>query len=516
MWQSDLTGDSLTGPMGDMCQTNYMSWKGACQVCGKLRRRGAGIFCSNFLLARGPFPPCNNVWCGECYRPATLDPFPVQELDGEEDAGDLEVDRPKKHDHKRGRDGDHLMGVPFECDLCHFRNVTGRNPCWESAKDSYTLTCIRRANLDVMWSRATSTVELNLSRSQTDYFSAVQLFDMKSPLPILGSPEVRDRVGMGVALMMLNASLRPGKYEGHLQPDSVRKTRSWWNNAYLAGRGYGTDAVFAKDGKKLNVTSSVTSGDWFGRFYLGLKMRTGQVRKQNEALTIAVVLGCAEAAEDLRAEALDEGTKERIEETMCFMLASCGAVVRGEEVPLLSLDGMLSYWDASVQHDKPHIMLTLKGKFKGENDVRWHCVPVSLAGPSQIPFRLWFGRLIRRRVELQNRSEGPLLRGLDGRTKKIKDLDPTFLEILDRARFDKPDLINNTVETGDYSLWRSGRRGANTEATNLKVPEDTMFLLGRWRRREAASGTEPGLPIRQVYTQVSHALGALLAYSEAL
>ena len=408
------------------------------------------------------------------------------------------------------------MGVPFECDLCHFRNITGRNPSWTSSKDSYTLTCIRRANLDVMWSRSTSTVELNLSRSQRDYFSAMALFDLKDPLPHLGFSTVEDRVGMRVAVIMLNASLRPGKYVDHLQPDSVRKTRTWWNNGYLSGNKYMTNSIYAKDGKKMQQTNSVTTGDWFTRFQKGLKMRTGQIRKQNEAVTIEVLLACAAAAESMREETAVEKEIELIEETMCFLLASFGGVLRGEEVPLISLEGMIDYWDASVSHARPHIMLTLHGRFKGEADSRWHCVPISLEGPSHIPFHRWFGRLVKRRVERNGRSKGSLFLSSNGRLHRIKDLDPTFLEIIDRVRFDRPNLINATVDTGDYSLWRSGRRGANTEATNLQVPEDTMFMLGRWRRREAAAGTEPGLPIRQVYTQVSHSLNALLAFSQAL
>lgn len=51
-----LDRGSYTGPREDMTQTNCMSWKGTCQVCGKLQTNGAGIFCSNFLLARDPFP----------------------------------------------------------------------------------------------------------------------------------------------------------------------------------------------------------------------------------------------------------------------------------------------------------------------------------------------------------------------------------------------------------------------------------------------------------------------------
>jgi hypothetical protein len=72
-----------------------------------------------------------------------------------------------------------------------------------------------------MWSRAATTVKNNLGRLQQDYYAAMSLFDLRQPLPLLGSPRVVDRVGMTVALIMLKASLRPGKYEDHLQPDSV-------------------------------------------------------------------------------------------------------------------------------------------------------------------------------------------------------------------------------------------------------------------------------------------------------
>ncbi len=41
--------------------------------------------------------------------------------------------------YRCGRDGDHLMGVPFECDLCSFRNVSGRDPEFGNRKDLFTL-----------------------------------------------------------------------------------------------------------------------------------------------------------------------------------------------------------------------------------------------------------------------------------------------------------------------------------------------------------------------------------------
>ena len=95
------------------------------------------------------------------------DTFYVQRtLDEEED---LETEEELSDRFQVGRAGDHLMGIPFKCDLCHFRNLNGRNPCDHSAKDRYTLVLIRRAMLDACWSRERSTVTGNLSRLILDY-----------------------------------------------------------------------------------------------------------------------------------------------------------------------------------------------------------------------------------------------------------------------------------------------------------------------------------------------------------
>ena len=69
-------------------------------------------------------------------------------------------DKHTLNQYRCGRDGDHLMGVPFECDLClcSFRNVSGRDPEFGNGrdpefgnhKDLFTLTTIMRVSLDVM------------------------------------------------------------------------------------------------------------------------------------------------------------------------------------------------------------------------------------------------------------------------------------------------------------------------------------------------------------------------------
>ena len=78
-----------------MRQEDCMTCLGPCVFCGRTRKGGVGLFCSNFLLGRGPFPPCRNVWCGECYQEAIDDPFPRRqgmEREPEDPKEELEAD----------------------------------------------------------------------------------------------------------------------------------------------------------------------------------------------------------------------------------------------------------------------------------------------------------------------------------------------------------------------------------------------------------------------------------------
>jgi len=56
----------------------------------------------------------------------------------------------------KARAGDHFM-CQFQGDLCHFRNIQRRDPVIRNVKDSLSLRCIRRANLDAMWAREPTT-----------------------------------------------------------------------------------------------------------------------------------------------------------------------------------------------------------------------------------------------------------------------------------------------------------------------------------------------------------------------
>ena len=85
-----------------------------------------------------------------------------------------------------------------------------------------------------------------------------------------------------------------------------------------------------------------------------------------------------------------------------------------------------------------------------------------------------------------------------------------------KARDENPRLVPAVVEGTDFSLWRFPRRGAVLETTNHGVDAKVIKQVNHWRKKEAAKGSEPGLPMRQVYTQVWNTLPVILEFSRVL
>jgi hypothetical protein len=153
----------------------------------------------------------------------------------------------------RGRNGDNLV-TPFQCDLCHFRNLMQRDPVLTLAQDVRIMKLIRRANLDALWSREPTTVSSTLlnCRQGARIAGALgfgsQLFRPMGPFPL------SDTFGMGAAIVMLQSLLNPGKYDSHVQFGTVRKFRSAFSNAYHASDEGQEAVVMARDTRKLTVT----------------------------------------------------------------------------------------------------------------------------------------------------------------------------------------------------------------------------------------------------------------------
>ena len=454
---------------------------------------------------------------GACYRDYEDGLFPVQRtLDDDEDGGEsgFEVEDDAKEMFMCGRDGDHVMGVCFECDVCQFRNVNGRDVVWESPKDTRTLRYIRRALLDVMWSRTKETVKNTFNRMRKDCAEAAEALSVGRIFPKMGNPEVEDKVGMGIALVLLHASLRKGNYTNHLQFDTTRKTASWAWHACTAILRDEDETLYASDDKTMHASGAPTRTKWFQRFVLGVKRRMGVMRKQDEALTSEQVKALQELGEHMweRADGAEE--KRKVANVMAFVVIGFVASLRGEEVPLVSIKGLRAFWTETLP--KRFVMLTLRGRFKGEDNLKWHLVPVVDVTSSGIRVRRWVHRLLTLRLREDKVEEGPLFVDKNGKRAKMRDFNADFQQFVSIAMERSPHAFSNKAEVEDFNLRRSMRRGSTTQSLNNKTPPDIVNTMNRWRKREAARGAEPGLEMQQVYTQALSAVEATLVYSRNL
>ena len=172
-----------------------------------------------------------------------------------------------------------------------------------------------------------------------------------------------------------------------------------------------------------------------------------------------------------------------------------------------------TFWKETRNHRIPHMMMKIKGRFKGENNLRWHCVPLEDKKKSGIPTRRGTSRILYHRCELDKQERGFLFARDNTRKARIGYYDPMFRNLLERGKNMHPELFNTGVFIGDFSLRRSPRRGATTEADNKNVDTAAIELIDRWGKRESARGIGTGLSMRQVYTQVSRAVVASLRFS---
>ena len=183
---------------------------------------------------------------------------------------------------------------------------------------------------------------------------------------------------------------------------------------------------------------------------------------------------------------------------MAFAIIGFCISLREEEVLLVAIEGLLSFWKETRNHEVPHIMITLKGKFKGEDNLRWHCVPIADETKSGIPTRRWISRLLARRAQAEGKRTGYLFARPNGRKASLGDYDPLFRDYLAQAQKAFPKKFTSSVPVTDFSLRRSLRRGATTESENNAVDPVTIELINRWRKKERARRAEAGLVVCEI------------------
>lgn len=457
------------------------------------------------------------MWCHGCYESKNEDGFPRRALMDE--GGRTVEDQDDGSRFMFGRGGDQFM-LRFQCDMCHFQNIKGRDPVPTNGLDDKILRSIRRANLDAMWAREPSTVDTNRRQVKEMVLLSARMYGGDSSImPEMGPNEVSDVQGMGLATLLLEKSLKRGRTESTLQFDTVRKWRSSHSSLWHASVKGLEDSVAVRGVGKLVSSTAPANGPWFERFMEGLHKRMGDKSEPDLAMSIELVLEILRKCEAQLTEGERRKNAQSILEALRIgtfvSVGFCGGL-RGEEIMLMDVCGMMRHRAEGNSHKVPHTVIALLGKFKGETGQRYHYMPMAKESRSGIKLDFWVGKFLGWYHERGIR-EGHLMRSENGSRLRASHLSMPLFRILKEIQFERPDLIPSEVEVDEeFGMGRSLRRGSNSQAINAGLRKEVIDRNNRWRKFERSKGRNPRLEMQEHYADARLIVGALVEYSQSL
>ena len=160
--------------------------KGRCVQCRKTLVKRVGVFCGHFYKERGPYPPCQTMWCGGWYADQSKD-------------GEREVESR----YEAGRNSNH-MNTYFQCNICHFRNIQVRSLERSNLKYKTLLETIRRKSLDTSWIREPGTIIGNMWMLCNTTRVDIWYLGLEEWIPLFVPYPLTDEVGMRIAYVTLS------------------------------------------------------------------------------------------------------------------------------------------------------------------------------------------------------------------------------------------------------------------------------------------------------------------------
>ncbi|KAL7578517.1 hypothetical protein ACA910_011578 [Epithemia clementina (nom. ined.)] len=381
-----------------------------------------------------------------------------------------------------------------------------------------------RANLDAFWSRRPSTVGNNLQEMQ-QVMRISNSMRLDHPLETFkrGPFPLSDTFGMAAAIISLQHSLDKGENSKTIQWDTMRGVRSVMSKfVHTTPKGVG-GFVMSDGTRSTHITHSNTNTLWFKCFMDGCHERMRDVKVQDTAMTIDVLLGLQETLEQRWLEA-----QQLQDNNLLFELATLGCAIttgfssglRGEDFGHVRLKETILLTTQGLRHArKPHIVLGLEGCFKGQVSRKKHKIPLVRLTRSGIRNEDWLFWLVDQ-YERNNIVFGPLFcHTIQEQSRAIiQQLDMLLHKYLLALQETKPDLLPENVDVvNKFSFRQSLRRGSTSQARNAKVPKEAINLNNRWRHEESAGNRFAGHgKMIELYTNVLAALETLLQYSEPL
>ena len=431
---------------------------------------------------------------------------------------------------KKGEESRYLEGIdgaflvtPFQCDHCWFVNLERRLPNKHSYQDQRLLGYIRRANLDIIWSRAPGTIA-NAKNGIKHLVRSWQELGMKVELPALGPWVVGDNVGFGVAVAMLKYAQRSGiNRSTHMQFESIRKLRTAYAHLHANARLASNPEVTsfkAQKGELFNITDSPTDSKLFQMFMRGLLLRMGKQTESNWGLDYKVLLAILFNLEErLNSE---EATGERKRECIvlgAFLTIGFVCALRGNEVFMVEAEGlqrMIHEGKLDIIPENSHVVIPLLGRFKNEEGEKWHLMVSVNITESGIKARFWVEKLAGL-LKREQRGMGPAFCGADGELLNYWDINNSFIRELEYIQQHQSNLLQPEIEPGNhYSIFRSLRKGSTARAMDKKVESNVIDLHNRWRTMERTGGQRSTKSMQGYYSDLRLTIITQLAYSRSL
>ena len=453
------------------------------------------------------------AWHGSCYRRRNGDCFPIAKLEEIEGINDPDTESKFLH----ARNGDNLI-CPFQCDLCHFRNIQFRDPQVGKRQDKNLLVAIRRANIDAFWGRSESTVKNNKSNLRRLVNIANDSFGITSPLPEMGPHELKDNWGMSLAVTLLGKSLDKGIYGPTVQFDTARKLRSAYSNLWGASRHALTLGVLARDTMKIYVTQCPGYCLWFERFVRGMHSRMGDDRRPDAAISSSVMHEVMKRVEVDLIDADNLIERRYLTRAGLFFLSAYLGSLRGEEVPRLLRKEFVELNADALEARTPHCVLPLYSNFKNDNGIaRCYLFRIVLESKTGFNMKKW----VERAMDLEKDSRTTFLfASMYGKKDSAQIYEPYFFSKLRAVQLEEKGLLPSKLDVYTaFGISRSFRRGSVTAAGNApndECSEQDIKRNNRWRTEDKAGTKNAGLDMLQLYTDTLHSVKADLKFSFCL
>ena len=427
----------------------------------------------------------------------------------------MDVDR-----FQKARFGD-MLCAEFQCDVCWFLNLKRRLPRQNSLSDALLMPYIRRVNLDIFWSRESSTV-INNYRVTIKRRNVSLELGLEPQCEPRGPWPISDTMGFQTAVEMVRQSREQGKNDKlYQQFDSIRKFRTAGTNEFESSIRAAADVVFIGDGGRVfRTTSAPTQTKLFARFMRGCEKRMGRLVRQNKALDIRILLKMLKSYElELLSTNTSPSRRRFITMASAYFVISFVGALRGGEGLMLEATSLAKYIDEGREDKNPYVIATLLGRFKGETGERNVMLPFAAVTKSGIEVRKILDRLVAV-LKNEGRNHGPLAPALchvNGLSISRTELNNEFICALELIQDNHPHLIAKNIDVaGTYNIYRSLRRGATSRATVVGLGQPEIERNNRWRKFQTRSGSMPRMKMHDLYIDIKLTLKTYLHFSSAL